>query len=48
MSFSAMSYYVNAILNRVSLFTTKKWDELTALMLIRAKSVFSLLVSLSG
>ena len=42
------AYYVNAILNRVSLFLTKKWDELTALMLIRAKPVIYLLVSLSG
>ena len=30
------AYYVNVILNIVSLFLTKKWDELTALMLIRA------------
>ena len=41
-------YYVNAILNRVSLFLTKKWEELTTLMLIRAKPVIYLLVSLSG
>jgi hypothetical protein len=48
MPFPTMSYYVNAILNRVSLFATKKWDELIALMLIRAKPVIYLLVSFSG
>ena len=42
------AYYFNAILNCVSLFLTKKWDELTALMIIRPKPVIYLLVSLSG
>ena len=38
-----MPYDVNAILNHVSLFAHKKWDELTALMLIRAKPVICFL-----
>ena len=42
------AYYVNANLNHVSLFLTNKCDELTALMLIRAKPIIYLLVSLSG
>jgi hypothetical protein len=43
-----MSFDVNVILNHVSLFANNKCDELTALMLIRAKPVISLLVSLLG
>ena len=41
-------YYVNTILNYVSLLLTKKLDELIALVLIRAKPITYLRVSLSG
>ena len=40
-------YCVNAILNYVTLFVSKKCDELSALILICAKPVIRLLVSLS-
>ena len=42
------AYYVNAILNRVSLFLTKKLDELITLMLICAKLLSTYLFLFQG
>jgi hypothetical protein len=42
-----MPYYVNAILNCISLFGNKKWEEFTSLMLMCVKPVTYELVLLS-